>query len=81
MSFLQPFFEELSNDIYINFDKTISEKFIEDTTIDYINENTYLKSKHEFLKLIVAFASSREKVLITTLLFENAMNAAKCYWC
>ena len=40
----------------------MNEKFIEDATADYINENTYLNSKHEFLKLIVAFASNREKV-------------------
>ncbi len=46
----------------MNFDKIINEKFIEDATADYMNENTYEKSKHEFLKLIVTFASNREKV-------------------
>jgi hypothetical protein len=62
LSFLKPFFEELNYDINMNFDKIINEKFIEDATADYMNENTYEKSKHEFLKLIVTFASNREKV-------------------
>lgn len=64
LSFLQPFFEELSNDIYQNFDKIINDKFIEAETLDYLVENIPTKSKNEFLKLMVTFASNREKVSI-----------------